>query len=150
MADEAAAVAATAIGTTVTLTPLVEITYDADHAESTSVEVIDKMNECVSLDQQIDLNLYFYDYDENYENYEMLYNAIVETETSRHIKDISMINDCHDKEEHRRCFTYCTKIVQGIIGNGKHLTYHSYVFDFELEQANHLAEAIVQSSNNNN
>ena len=145
MADEAAA----------TLTADV-ISYGI--AQLTSVEVIRKIKECVSYNQQIELILDFpardeYDYDENYER--LRFDATVDMQNticlnSRHIKKLTMYNDSGDKDEHDRCFTFCTRIVLEIIGNGMHLTYQSSYIALELQQANQLAEALRRSNNNNN
>ena len=137
-----------------------KIRYGID--ELTSVEVIREINDCVSQNQQINLQLEFPARDEDIDEGEVRVDELYELfkfdttiamqntifENSRHIKTIEIDNDCSDKEEHRRCFNFFIKIVLGIIGKGKYLTYISY--DFELEEANQLAQALRRSNNNNN
>ena len=92
------------------------------------------------------------DDDENYQLFRFDATADMQNEAiaySRHIKTIGIYNRCTQQEEHSRCFTFYTKIVQGIIGNGKHLVYNSFKFEFELEQAHQLANALRSNNNNN-
>jgi len=81
---------------------------------------------------------------------EEMQNATVDN--SMHIKEIAIDNPCNRKDEHIRCFNFFTRIIQGIIGNGKHLRYASYngSHEFNLEQANQLADALRTNNNNNN
>ena len=162
MADEAATAAAVvATG----LTPLIEISYGL--GKLTSLEVIRKINECVSYNKQIELIMDFparddFDVDDD-ENYERLrFNATADMqnaalENSMPIKRVLFFNNCSEKEEQIKCFTFFTKIAQGIIGNAKHIIYvnnkwynSEYEFEFELEQANQLANALRSNNNNNN
>ena len=143
MADEA----------TATLTPPIEVIhYGID--ELTSNEVIRKIKEFVSYNQEIELDLVFpahYDDPAHYELFKFDATVTMQNtvfENIRHIKTLRMCNDCNIREEHKRCFAFCIKIVLGIIGKGKHLIYET--FDFELEQANELAQALLRLNNNNN
>ena len=100
---------------------MVIIRYGID--ELTSLEVIYKINECVSHNQHINLQLEFptrdhtIDEGEEDEVYELFkFDATVAMqnsifENSRHIKRIRMNNDCNEKGEHSKCFNFFTKIV---------------------------------------
>ena len=134
--------------------------------EFTSAEVIEEINECISHNEQMVLVLDFpardedLDEGEDDENYELFkFDATDEMQNtiaknSRLIKTITVFNGSNDKDEHIRCFNFFIRIIQGLIGNGKHLT---YVNDKEKMDAllfegviNQLAEAVLQSNNNNN
>ena len=138
MADKAAAAAVPSV-----VAPLIEISFTVD--ELTSVEVIHKINECVSHNQQIDLVMHFRD---RFDATVAMENTIVRN--SRHIKSLKFFDDCREKDEKNRCVNFCTKIVIGLIGKGKHLSYGSYKYDFELEQVNQLAQALLRLNSNNN
>ena len=103
-----------------------------------SVEVIDEINECVSHNHQIELELPFNDH---FDATIAMQDSIILN--SRHIKSIYFMNNYCGKEENDRCFNFCTKIVPAIIGKGKHLEYGSYECDIELEEANQLAQTLL-------
>ena len=89
MADEAAAVAAAVV-----VAPHIEKIRYGLH-ELTSEEVIQRINECVSCNKQIELTMYFLG---RFDATVNMQDAIIRN--SSHIKEIYFMNNCRGKEEH--------------------------------------------------